>query len=172
MMRIATFILILFTHLPQANAEPLIYGIFGVWLGSDAWDYNLIGSSKVEDTGRQALEWQYRITPPAVFQFMDSYHVRYNPRDRTIYQIIGESRKLMVGECPSMVRWAGTKLLSEYPKHPFDTDNKTSLIILPIFSNEGELVVECFGNDNVLRIIATSPLRFRRHMLENRDRKP
>jgi hypothetical protein len=154
----------------EASAESKITGLFGIAIGEDVFNNSTVGDRKILDIGEQSLAWQFRVDPVGGFNDLEKFYVRYNPKDRSIYHIIGESLPLSAGDCPMMLQASLNELRRTLSRHPYDWDGKSTFIIGPLWSGESEILGECFAGENKLRISVFSSMRWRRHQIENRGR--
>jgi hypothetical protein len=154
----------------ELAAEPKITGLFGIAIGEDVFNNSVVGDRKIIDAGEQSLVWQFRVEPIHGFPDLDNYYVRYNPRDRSIYHIFGESHPIPVSECPAMLQAAIDFLRGTFPRHPYDWDGVSTFIIGPLWPGESEIIGECFAGENRLRVSVINSMRWRRHQIENRGR--
>jgi hypothetical protein len=97
--------------------------------------------------------------------------VRFNPNDRGIYQIIGQSRKLQPADCPLLLDYFFDEFRRALPRHPYDFEAST-FVIGALSPGESTIVGECFAGEYVLRISVFNSLRWRRHQNENEGRTP
>jgi hypothetical protein len=157
-------------HHSATGQDGYVDGLFGVRIGADAWDYQLVGSQRIIDGGGEAPEWEYRINPPGGLADLDAYYVRFNPIDRSVYQVIGESRRLGFDECAPSLSRTYASFRNTFPEHPFDFDGVSTFVIAAFYPGESEIIGECYSDERVLRVYAFDALRFRSQQAQNRGK--
>jgi hypothetical protein len=149
------------------SAEMRITGLYGIAIGDDAWNYAHIGRQQIIDTGRLAPEWVQRIDPAFPSPDLFGYYVHFNPRDRSIYEIVGASGRMDPQDCLAALNRTFGRFHSQLPQHPFDYEEGGTFIIAGYLPGESDIIGECVSNE--LRISVINNLRFRRHQIENQN---
>ncbi|WP_192177587.1 hypothetical protein [Mesorhizobium amorphae] len=165
----AVFDTILVTDPASAVAEQPFERLFGVRIGNEVSNYNLIGELVVQKGLWAAPEWIQKISPPDPNPLFKEYSVKYNPATALIYEIDASSLS-RYSECTELIMELSSVLKQKYPDMEYH--QKENNFSVSQAGSEGifPLQVACFADR--INIMLLDNERLQEHIQENKDRSP